>query len=147
MPSSLPDVSWAGCGCAPPEDGGGPGPTPETAIVYWGRNAAEHLTESNVKALATRTDSDYVGDFPITDAAGAPDYVFIAWPQTFGGPTAPNGFMAGAFPASMADTTVGYGDVDVNGYDAETVMVDGEAYLVYRLYYQTGGGGYSITTV
>jgi hypothetical protein len=141
MPSSLPDVSWAGCGCAVTDGGGGPTPPVDTGIIYWGRSTSPRLTsESEIKALEdSRTDSDYLGDAPF-EAASPPNYAFIAWPMSFGGPTAPNGFMVGAFPASMADTSVDdYGEVDVNGYAADTITVNGEEYLVYRLYYATGG--------
>jgi hypothetical protein len=108
--------------------------------IYWGRSTAEHLTtEAEITGLVSdRQDTDYKGTAGFADATPS-DYAFIAWPQSFGGPVPPNGLSVAGFPASMADGSVGYGTTSVNGYMAEVVTVAGEPYLVFRLYYQTGG--------
>jgi hypothetical protein len=112
-----------------------------TKTIYWGRSNSPRLTTgTEVQALgSTRQDADYRGNAAFT-SVGTPNYCFVAQPQSYGGPTAPNGFMIDTFPASMADSTIdNYGTTALNGYSADEISVGGETYLVYRLYNQTAG--------
>jgi hypothetical protein len=118
-----------------------------TKAIFWGRATVPRLTtEAEIEGLAsTRQDNDFRGNAPIPEA-GTPTYVFVAHPQTFGGPVSPNGFWIDPFPASMADPSIDdYGTLELNGYWADEVTVNGETYLVYRLYNQTSGGFTLIT--
>lgn len=122
---------------------GHPQTSPEARIIYWGSSAQPRLTTGEqIKALGSRSAAFKPnGNYEFSETS-SPLYVYIAWPQAYGPPAGGMGFRLGGFSASMAYESDGYGIVNLNGYWADIVDVEGTPYYVFRLHQATAGPFY-----
>lgn len=124
--------------------------TLETAgRVYFGYSPLTSLTESQLKAISNAPEpanyvdaSDIFGDYGYGAGAGVSDYLYIWCPDTFSTPQPDIGFFdpSGFGPMSFAETSQGYTQGPINGWNHKALTVDGIPGKLRRTFYPVGSG-------
>lgn len=113
------------CGCSPCDEAVINNIIP-TAVglstIYYGRNAATSLTDVQILAMASISQSNFAGIYSF--GAGVGTYCWVAYPVLLG------------LPSSIKDPSTGF---DFDMQLPVIVSVLGENYYVFRSTYQLGG--------
>lgn len=107
-----------------------PTPPPGTStVVYYGRSILTELTSTEIQALSSRDTGSNVGSYHIGAGSG---YMYFAFPSL------PTRMMSGGFDIACAVPAQNYifGSPPLN---YAIVTVGGNAYYVFRTYYQVHG--------
>jgi hypothetical protein len=104
--------------------------------IYWGISESESLDEAGILGLDSIEASTKNGNYEFDLPESPEQYLYFAWPNSLGSPTAVTGFSAFGFPMGMASG--GVFDQVGNGWYYDEVSVGGVTYRLYRTEYKQG---------